>query len=852
MTKKIYLKDYQPPEYLISTVTLFFDLHEEYAEVRNTLQFQKNPESPLQTQTLNLSGEGLSLKSLRVDGRLLTSDEYSLIGLDSNAQTLNFKAPSNSFSAEIITTCEPQKNLSFNGLYKSNGMFCTQCEAEGFRAITYFQDRPDVLATYDVTIEADQKLYPRLLSNGNLIESRTLPNGRHQARWHDPFKKPCYLFALVAGDLAVIEDTFKTMSGREVKLQIFSTSGHQDRCQHAMQSLKLAMRWDEQAFGREYDLDIFMIVAVDDFNMGAMENKGLNIFNSSYVLAKPETATDTDYDNILAVVGHEYFHNWTGNRITCRDWFQLSLKEGLTVFRDQQFSMAMGSAAVHRISDVNRLRTYQFPEDAGPMSHPIRPASFISIDNFYTATVYEKGAEVIRMMHTILGEDGFRKGMDLYFKRHDGQAVTTEHFVASLKDANDLDLSQFEQSWYNNAGTPVVEVKTDYDEARKTFRLHLSQDRNPPFDIPIAMGLLNSSGHDLFASKVLRLKESAQTFEFTDVPERPVVSLLRGFSAPVQVKFEPSDADLAFLMAHDSDAFSRWEAGQKLMVRSVLNQGTLSPEVLAAFGVVIRDTKMDLSFKALMLTLPTENYLHQFFSEIQVEAVFAAREKIARTVAEAFEHDLFALYSDLNKLKTAAMTPQAAKERALKNRVLDLLTKLEKPLYLDAALAQAATALNMTDELGALAALNHIDCGQREAAFKHFYSKWQNESLVMNKWLALQAVSSLPKATERVRQLAKDPVFDNKNPNKIYSLFGQFGNFNSQGFHDPSGAGYKFMADQILDIDSRNPQVASRLVSTFNQWKRFDPQRRQLMQQELARIKAHPGLSTNVLEIVDR
>ena len=843
--KKVFLKDYQPPEYVIDTVKLHFDLNEERAIVRNEMVFKRNPASRATTARVRLNGENQKLLSLSINGQALSSSEYRL-----DDESLTFAIAHDGAMVEIVSAHEPQKNLSFNGLYKSRDMFCTQCEAEGFRNITYFQDRPDVLAMYEVAIEADKKLYPRLLSNGNLIEARDLPNGRHLARWQDPFRKPCYLFALVAGNLGVIEDSFTTMSGRKVKLQIFSRHGHEDRCQHAMHSLKEAMRWDEKTFGREYDLDIFMIVAVDDFNMGAMENKGLNVFNSSYVLAKPETATDTDYDNILAVVGHEYFHNWTGNRITCRDWFQLSLKEGLTVFRDQQFSGDMGSAAVNRIGDIMRLRTYQFPEDAGPMSHPIRPTSFISIDNFYTTTVYEKGAEVIRMIHTLLGPDGFRKGTDLYFERFDGQAVTTEDFVQAMADANGFDFTQF-KNWYDFAGTPEISVSTEF--ANGTFRLTLSQKGQATFHIPISIGLIDHDGKDLIGTRVLQLREPAQTFEFKDLKAKPTLSILRGFSAPVKLNFEMSDDELAFLMAHDSDPFARWEAGQKLIIRSVQNGGEVSEKMLEAFGHVIRDAKMDGAFKSLMLALPAENYLHQFYKDVDVDAIHAAREKIAAAIARRFEKQLVELYAHLQAKMTAKIAPEASNDRDLKNRVLSLLTRLRNERDLDAAVRQAQTALTMTDELGALAALNDIECPQRATAFKGFYQKWKDEALVMNKWFSLQALSMREgSAVRRVELLAKNSLFDINNPNKVYALFGGFGNFNSVGFHDKSGDGYRFIAEQIVAIDGKNPQVASRIASTFNQWKRFDSNRQALMKTQLERIVAHKGLSNNVFEIVSR
>lgn len=871
--KKVFLKDYEPSEFLIDSVELYFNLGEELTVVRNTMKIRRNPLATGRTEWLRLSGENIELERVKVDGQELLSQAYEL-----TETGLNLKANAEQFTVEISTRCLPQKNLSFDGLYKTGTMFCTQCEAEGFRKITYFIDRPDVLAKYTVTIEADKKKYPLLLSNGNLISQSDLANGRHTAQWQDPWPKPCYLFALVAGDLGVLEDTFTTRSGRKVDLKIFAKHGHQDRCKHAMWSLKESMKWDEDAYGREYDLDLFMIVAADDFNMGAMENKGLNIFNSNYVLARPDTATDTDYDNILAVIGHEYFHNWTGNRVTCRDWFQLSLKEGLTVFRDQQFSGDMGSRAVHRINDIVRLRTHQFAEDDGPMAHPIRPSAFLTIDNFYTMTVYEKGAEVIRMIHTILGPIGFRKGMDLYFERHDGQAVTTDDFVAAMSDANEADFSEF-KNWYSQAGVPTVAIRTDYSATEKTFKVTLAQscrstpetETKKPFHIPFAMGLLNNRGENLIGTRILQLKEHEQSFVFPNISEKPIVSALREFSAPVRLQFEQSPEELAFLMAHDSDFFCRWEASQKLCTQAILglinkfgsetlpsNHDQLAEKMTAdlpaplvnAYAAVIRDQKMDRAYKALMLGVPEASYINQFISDINPDAVFAARRALQLAIATKYSSELGEIYSNLQIAMTDEISASASADRDLKNRCLSLLCLLKNGTYRDQALSQLRSSPTMTDALGALAALNSVDSLERTTAMSEFYAKWKHEPLVINKWLGVQASAPFAGGLERVQRLMSDQVFDITNPNKIYSLPYAFAMANHTQFHEPSGDAYRFIADCVIDVDSRNPQVAARLVSSFNQWKKFDPKRRDLAKAQLERILSHQGLSTNVTEIV--
>lgn len=893
----IFLKDYRQPDFWIPTVQLHMDLHDEQARITARLKLERNTAQTASTQApLVLDGEHLQIEKIELNGRELNSSEF--VKTDTHLTIANVP---DQFELTVVTTTEPHKNLACEGLYKSSGMFCTQCEAESFRRITYFLDRPDVMSVFTVTIVADQTKYPILLSNGNPINKRDLPGGRHEVTWHDPFKKPCYLFAMVAGDLGCLEDSYITHSGREVKLQIFASHGQQDRCRHAMESLKMSMKWDEDTYGLEYDLDIYMIVVASDFNMGAMENKGLNVFNANYVLANPQTATDSDYEGILSVVGHEYFHNWSGNRVTCRDWFQLSLKEGLTVFRDQRFSADMTSEAVNRIEEVVRLRTHQFAEDAGPMAHPVRPASYISINNFYTLTVYEKGAEVIRMIETLVGRAGFRKGMDLYFKRHDGQAVTTEDFVAAMADANNIDLTQF-KNWYDQAGTPTIKVSTHHDAAKELYTVTIEQGCPPspgqaekkPYHIPIAVGLLGRDGNDLplqlssgtrlssgsgsagvtLASVsqhhgqhtlVLHLREEKQSFTFTGIKERPVLSLLRGFSAPVRVEYNDSDEDLAFLMAHDSDSFARWEASQTLAIRLAkelvsdfqAGRPLRSPtHLVSAFGHLMDaglQGKVDAAFLSYILRLPAEQYIAQFYGRVDVDAIHEARVHMKRAVAQAHREKLQEIYDRFSKQGSEATWPHGAGERALSDVALQYLTLSNDPQILELALRRCREAKNMTDELSGLTALNDAPSSLRQTALDEFRAKWKNEPLVLNKWLAIQATSSLPDTLDRVKQLTTDEaVFDRNNPNKIFALLVGFSRFNLIRFHDKSGEAYRYIADQVMDIDSRNPQVAARLVGAFNQWRTFDNERQELMKHELQRILAKPGLSNNVYEIVSK
>ncbi len=871
----VYLADYTPPPYLIDTIDLHFELGPESTRVRARQKVFRNPACGAQGQPLVLYGQDLDLLEVRLDGRCLGEEDYCLSG-----ETLTLAGVPESFVLEIDTEIRPRENTSLEGLYQSSGNYCTQCEPEGFRKITYYPDRPDVMARFSTTIVADPKECPVLLSNGNLVEQGVLDDGRHFARWEDPFRKPSYLFALVAGNLVKIEDLFTTRSGRKVALEIFVEERNRDKCDHAMVSLKKAMQWDEALFGLEYDLDIYMIVAVDDFNMGAMENKGLNVFNSKYVLARPETATDVDYQGIEGVIGHEYFHNWTGNRVTCRDWFQLSLKEGLTVFRDQEFSADMGSAAVKRIEEVRLLRNHQFPEDAGPMAHPVRPASYQEINNFYTTTVYNKGAEVIRMYHTLLGAEGFARGLRLYLDRHDGQAVTTDDFLQSMAEAGERDLEQF-GLWYSQAGTPVVTAEFEYDAAGRSCTLTLSQDCPPtpgqpskqPFHIPVAVGLLGRDGCDLplrlegedpaaaSATRVLELRQGQQRFRFVDIPCRPVPSLLRGFSAPVNLKGAWTDDELAFLMAHDSDSFNRWEAGQQLASRILLrgiaacSQGN-TPAVdelfVEAFRKTLTDTSGDPALLALALTLPSETYLAEQLPQVDPTLVHAVREQARRHLAAVLQKELVAVYRASREQGPYSTDPAAIGRRSLKNLCLAYLMTLEDSTALSLCLEQLETAGNMTDTLAALGCLANSDAPQRSRALEAFFQKWQHDPLVVDKWFTLQATSRRAGALDDVKQLMGHAAFNIKNPNKVRALIGAFCLGNPVRFHDKSGAGYTFLADQVLALDPLNPQVASRMLGALSRWRRVDNDRQALMKSELERILRAPGLSRDASEIASK
>ncbi|MGX9726248.1 MAG: aminopeptidase N [Candidatus Electronema sp. VV] len=861
----IHLRDYKPYPFTAASVHLRVELDPAQTKVTARSLFRRNPAAENPQADLELDGEQLELVSIALDGRTLAAEEYSFAD-----GKLRIAAVPEAFELEIVTQIAPERNTALEGLYLSSGNYCTQCEAEGFRRITCWPDRPDVMAVFTVTVIGPQASCPVLLSNGNLIEQGQLENGRHFATWHDPFPKPSYLFALVAGQLVRIEDTFTTMSGREVALHIYVEERNRDKCAHAMQSLKKAIRWDEEVFGREYDLDTYMIVAVDDFNMGAMENKGLNIFNSKYVLAQPETATDSDYEGIEAVIAHEYFHNWTGNRITCRDWFQLSLKEGLTVFRDQEFSADMGSRAVQRIQDANGIRNFQFREDSGPTAHPVRPASYVEINNFYTSTVYDKGAEVIRMLHTLLGAAGFRKGMDLYFTRHDGQAVTCEDFVQAMQDANGFDLNQF-QRWYNQAGTPLLRFSGEYDQVAQEFILTLRQScpatpgqaEKLPFFMPVKVGLLDKNTGAELRDEVLLLDQERKEFRFSGLTEKPVVSFNRNFSAPVKVESDLQDEELAFLMAHDRDPFNRWDAGQQLGLRCLLRgiaeqqqgRAAVLPELFQqAFAALLANTENDPAFLTLALILPAEGWISQQMAVIDPEAVFIVRQSFRSQLRQRHQAALLARYQQLSSAEPYHYSGEEAGRRSLRNCCLAYLLALAPGEaaaadLLDLAVNQYQQADNMTDAAAALAVVVNADRAAGDALLAEFYQKWQHDPLVVDKWLILQATCSLPGTLQRVKELLQHPAFSMKNPNKVRSLIGAFGS-NLRQFHAADGSGYAFLAERIEELDPINPQTAARLLTPLTQWRRYDAARQLLMRAALERIAALPGLSRDVSEVV--
>lgn len=863
--KTIYLSQYKVPPYLIDTVNLEITLGEDATLVTNKLVIKANSASLESQPDLILKGEMLELISISLDGKELPENAYKKT--DSSLTLLN--VPS-TLTLEIKTRIKPQENTALSGLYQSSGNFCTQCEAQGFRRITYFLDRPDVMARYTTKIIADKKRYPVLLSNGNLVASEDLAHGLHSATWVDPFKKPSYLFALVAGDLECMEDFFITQSGRRVTLQIYVEHGNLDKCAHAMQAVKKAMRWDEEKFGREYDLDRYMLVAVGDFNMGAMENKGLNIFNTQYILAKPETATDTDYVNIESVIAHEYCHNWSGNRITCRDWFQLSLKEGLTIFRDQCFTADTTSPTVARINDVVDLRASQFPEDAGPLAHPVRPDSYVEINNFYTATVYNKGAEVIRMQQTLIGDAVFRQGMDLYFTRYDGQAVTIEEFVKSMEEASGMDLTQF-RLWYSQAGTPVLDVTDHYDADKKTYTLKIKQSCPPtpqqpvkqPFHIPVKMGLLDASGKELIHD-LLHLKHAEQEFQFTNIVAKPIPSLLRGFSAPVKLNYVYSDHELQLLFKYDTDLFNRWEAGQRYTIKLILNliqdyrankSLALPADYVAVFHHLLKTMQDDKLLLAEMMTLPSEKYLTEQMAIVDIEAIHHVREFVLKSLAESLQDALFEIYQQNHDSHAAReVTLETVAKRQLKNLCLSYLLLLDNDQYKQAALKQFEVALktNMTDTMASLRCLVNKDCPERESALMQFYQQWQHDPLVIDKWFALQASSKLPDTLNRVKKLLQHPAFDIKNPNKVYALIGAFGHRNLVHFHVASGEGYQFLADCVNQLDALNPQIAARMVTSLSHWQRYDSKRQNLMRAQLEGILRAKTISKDVGELVSK
>lgn len=855
--QRIYLKDYVSPAYQIEHVNLHFNLHETNTIVTSLMQIKQ-----LRKEPLVLDGENLELLSIKINEELVR--DYQL-----TEHQLTLKNLPEKFNLEIVVKINPEANKACEGLYLSKGIFCTQCEAESFRKITYFLDRPDVMTTYTVEIEADQKKYPRLLSNGDCLEKKELSSGRHYAKWSDPFKKPSYLFALVAGDLGVIEDHFVTVSGRKVKLEVFAAHGKQDRCHHAMESLKKSMKWDEERFGREYDLNQFMIVAIDDFNMGAMENKGLNVFNSRLVLADQTSATDDDFHHIEAVVGHEYFHNWTGNRITCRNWFELSLKEGLTVFRDQEFSADLHSRPVERIRMVQSLRGRQFPEDAGPNAHPVRPASCLSVNNFYTATIYEKGAEVIRMMFTMLGKQGFRKGMDEYFKRYDGQAVTIDDFASAISEANKVDFSQF-KLWYSQAGTPEVSVTEKYDSTNKTYQLTLQQNtdltlaekeqnfQKKPFQIPLMIGLIGPKGEDLpihcaevtwntDEKPLLFLKDVKQTFTFTDLATRPVLSLNRQFSAPVNIKWQPSQSDLYHLIKYDSDEFNRFEACQKMIteaLQALIHDHDLNPEVIDTLGFVLNDEQIDPTFKSLILSFPSDQDLALIENEIQPKKFKAARDKLSQEFVQKFSADIYKLYKKHHAISTAG-------SRSLKNRLLDILYLGHHPEGLRLVADQFNHAKNMTESFAALCALCHDATAERDEALEKFFERWKTDAVVFNKWLGAQASGEAFDTFEIVRNISQMKPFDPQNPNNLYSLHAIFAQ-NYLRFLEPSGEPIRWFAKEIERIDQDNPQVAARLCKQFNFVKKFPADAKAVALDEIKRLLSLPKLSKNSRELLEK
>ena len=881
----IFRHDYVEPSFWVDTVELGIDLEPGATRVAARSVLKRNPAA--KQRDLVLNGEELELVVIRMNGRTLNKRHYHL----ADGQ-LTIANPPDLVTLEIETLLQPEKNTSLMGLYVSNGNFFTQCEAEGFRKITFFPDRPDVMATYRVMLRGDKARYPVLLSNGNLVEQGDLGDGRHYALWEDPFKKPSYLFALVAGQLVCEEQTLRLQSGRDVLLQVWVEPGNLDKTAHAMESLVKSIRWDEERFGLELDLDRFMIVAVGDFNMGAMENKGLNIFNTKFVLANSRIATDTDYANIESVVGHEYFHNWTGNRVTCRDWFQLSLKEGLTVFRDQEFSADMiGSAsgrAVKRIEDVRVLRQAQFPEDAGPMAHPVRPDSYVEINNFYTVTIYEKGAEVVRMIQTLVGREGFRKGMDLYFARHDGQAVTCDDFRAAMADANARDLSQFEQ-WYSQAGTPRISARADYDAVAQTLTLELTQScpatpgqpQKLPLHIPVAVGLLNAQGVDLPlqlagatlpeeaqvhavpTTMVLELTQPSQRFTFTSISAPPVPSLLRDFSAPVNLDFAYTDDELAFLFAHDSDPFNRWEAGQRLATRRLLTlagagQGDLAYQVnaqdtllIGALRKLVNDKTLDPAFRELAISLPSEGMLAEQMAVINPQSIHTARCALRRQLAQHLRADLLGAYQANHTPGAYRPDPLPAGRRALRNSVLSYLAELNDNTAHKLIQDQLEHASNMTDRVAALAAMviHHVPGVQQ--ALQQFYDEFTDEPLVIDKWFTLQAAAPVT-TVAAVRKLMQHPAFTLKNPNRARSLIFAFCNANPAQFHVADGSGHAFWAEQVIALNAINPQVAARLARTMDRWRKYTPALQLSMQAALKKVAATKKLSKDVAEVINK
>ena len=874
----IHLKDYEAPRYLIDKTLLQVEIGKDNAKVgtrvKATLSMRRNPESKYTGSTLVLSGQQLKLESLAIDERVLSDNEYSL-----SLEGITIHQVPDQFELFSEVTICPKENTSLEGFYKSRTMYCTQCEAEGFRRITYYLDRPDVMSIFTTTLIADQSECPVLLSNGNLLETGQMDDGRHWAKWHDPFPKPAYLFAMVAGDLSVVEDQFTTRSGRDVDIQIYVEPKDQEKCGHAIASLKHAMTWDEQVYGREYDLDLYMIVAVDDFNMGAMENKGLNIFNTSCVLAHPETTTDAGFQRVEAVVAHEYFHNWSGNRVTCRDWFQLSLKEGFTVFRDAEFSADMGSRIVKRVEDINLLRTVQFSEDAGPTAHPVQPASYMEISNFYTVTIYEKGAEVVRMIQTLLGPELFRQGSDLYFLRHDGQAVTIEDFVAAMSEVSGRDFSQF-MNWYRQAGTPHLSVRSEYDEKTQQYRLHFKQSCAPtkieegkpklPYHIPVKLGLVTEEGALALSPEgescqVVEITELEQTVVFNGIDKKPVPSLLQGFSAPIKLDYPYSQEELAILMSHDTDGVNRWNASQQLAIQLMQSLMVdyradkplaMDSHLSNAFSKILTEPADDRAMQALVLTLPSELLLAELAKEIDVTAIHQVRKFLSRELGVTLVDQWRGIYQgNLPEGKYEHNASDVAR-RSLKNLALRYLANAATDDSLALIQSQFTEADNMTDRLSALATLVNdsrpeaIELGR--VSLESFYNDWHHEPLVLNQWFQVQSACPLPGGLERIRSLMEHPGFDMQNPNKVRSVIGVFCNSNPVNFHLEDGKGYDFLAEQVLALDKLNPQIAARLLTPLTRWRRFSEQPKKLMKAQLARIVSEPGLSPDTYEIASK
>jgi aminopeptidase N len=870
----ILLKNYAPPPFLIDRVELTFDLEPTNTEVTALTFFRRNPDSNVVSGTLELDGEDLELKSVTIDGQEVAPDMLTL-----TKKTLTLNSVPDTFTLRIVTIINPEANSALEGLYISSGRFCTQCEAEGFRRLTYYPDRPDVLARFRVKIIADSARYPLLLSNGNRIDHGTVDDQRHFTVWDDPFPKPCYLFALVAGDLANLSSTFKTTSGRDVVINIYVENGKEAKAVYAMDSLKRAMEWDQDVYGLEYDLDAFNIVAVSDFNMGAMENKSLNIFNDKFILADPMTATDTDYAWIESVVAHEYFHNWTGNRVTCRDWFQLSLKEGLTVFRDQQFSGDQRSAAVQRIEDVRRLRATQFTEDAGPLAHPVRPDSYAEINNFYTHTVYEKGAEVVRMIHTLIGAENFRKGMDLYCERHDGQAVTCEDFVSAMADASDYKFDQF-LLWYSQAGTPLVEAEGEFNSNTNQYLVTLRQscDATPgqtskqPMHIPIAIGFVDKDSGSVSTSiaggngdrketHLISLVEKTTTLKFEGFPESvtfPVISLNRGFTAPIQTKISRKPDELAVLMTYDPDPLSRWNATQDLalsvLMEKIGTQNTPSslPTFLESLGKILGTAGNDEATTALLLELPGEQIISDKVVPIEPVKIHEARLWLKQKIGQTFGDFFLRIYSEYQNQRQFLPTANDAGIRSLRRIALDYIVCADNEENASLAFDHYNSADNMTDLWSALVILNETNTEFRRRALDDFATRYENDNLVLDKWLMLEATHMQPSTLDRVKDLLSHEKYNDRNPNKIRALIGAFAAQNIIGFHQISGAGYEFVAEQILEIDKINPQVASRLTGAFQQWSKYDAERKEMMHRQLIRIRNTDDMSEDVMEIVSK